>query len=30
MAKTKGSVKILVDIDKVLATEEITQLQQTA
>ncbi len=30
MAKTKGSVKILVDIDKVLATEEIAQLQQTA
>jgi purine-binding chemotaxis protein CheW len=29
MAKTKGSVKILVDIEKVLAAEEIVQLQQT-
>lgn len=27
MAKTKGSVKILVDIDKVLAAEEIAQLK---
>ena len=30
MAKTKGSVKILVDIDKVLASEEIMQLEETA
>lgn len=30
MAKTKGSVKILVDIDKVLATHEIAQLEETA
>ena len=30
MAKAKGSVKILVDIDKVLATEEIAQLEETA
>jgi len=30
MAKTKGSVKILVDIDRVLATEELTQLNEAA
>lgn len=30
MAKSKGSVKILVDIDKVLAAEEIAQLEATA
>ncbi len=30
MAKTKGSVKILVDIDKVLAAEEIVRLEETA
>ena len=29
MAKTRGAVKILVDIDKVLASDEIAQLQQT-
>ena len=28
MAKTKDSVKILIDIDKVLATEEIGQIQE--
>lgn len=30
MAKTKGSVKILVDIDKVLANQEIMQLEEGA
>ena len=30
MAKTKGSVKILVDIAKVLGTEELAQMEQTA